>query len=108
MHLFFLLYRYSPIGICSLIAGKVASMENISDVLEKLGLYMATVITGLVIHAFIVLPLLYFIFTRRNPFKFILGMRAALLTAFGTSSRYKNYIGAIKYYLMFIKLVKVG
>lgn len=79
--------RYSPIGICSLIAGKVASMESISDVLTKLGLYMATVISGLLIHAVIVLPLVYFIITRKNPFKFILGLRAALLTAFGTSSR---------------------
>jgi Na+/H+-dicarboxylate symporter len=62
-------------------------MESISDVLTKLGLYMATVISGLVIHAVIVLPLIYFIFTRKNPFKFIFGLRAALLTAFGTSSR---------------------
>ena len=88
MILLFFPYRYSPIGICSLIAGKVASMEDIGDVLAKLGLYMATVITGLVIHAVVVLPLGYFIFTRKNPYKFILGLRAALLTAFGTSSRY--------------------
>lgn len=86
MQLVTLIIWYSPIGICSLIAGKVASMENIGDVLTKLGLYMATVISGLLIHAFIVLPLIYFVITRKNPFKFMLGLRAALLTAFGTSS----------------------
>ncbi|XP_046843152.1 excitatory amino acid transporter-like [Xenia sp. Carnegie-2017] len=86
MKLVTLIIWYSPIGICSLIAGKVASMESIGDILAKLGLYMATVISGLLIHALIVLPLGYFIFTRKNPFKFIYGLRAALLTAFGTSS----------------------
>ena len=85
--IYILPFRYSPLGIFSLIAGKVASMEDIGDVLKKLGLYMGTVISGLFIHAFIVLPLIYFFITRKNPFKFILGMRAALITAFGTSSR---------------------
>ena len=79
--------RYSPIGICSLIAAKVAGMEDIVVSLEKLGLYMVTVITGLLIHAFIILPLLYFIVVRKNPFRFLAGMRDAVVFAFGSASR---------------------
>ncbi|EDO39457.1 predicted protein, partial [Nematostella vectensis] len=77
---------FAPIGVCSLIAAQMASMEDIMGSLSMLGLYMATVIAGLLAHALFILPLLFIIATRRNPLTFICGMRDALLTAFGTSS----------------------
>lgn len=80
--------RFSPIGICSLIAGKLAGMEDIKDNLESLGLYMLTVIVGLLIHALFTLPIIYFVIVRKNPLHFFFGMGSALLTAFGTSSRF--------------------
>ncbi|XP_046843140.1 excitatory amino acid transporter 2-like isoform X2 [Xenia sp. Carnegie-2017] len=77
---------FSPIGICSLIAGKLAGMENIKDNLEGLGMYMMTVIVGLFIHAFITLPIIYIVVVRKNPIPVFFGMSNAFLTAFGTSS----------------------
>lgn len=77
---------YSPIGIWSLIVAKFASMSDIEGTFEKLALYMVTVIVGLIIHSFIVLPAIFTIVTRKNPLKFALGLVKALLTAFGTSS----------------------
>lgn len=77
---------YSPIGIWSLVTSKFASMDDISGTFEGLAYYMATVIAGLVIHSLIVLPLTYFVLTRRNPLVFMKGTVQALLTAFGTSS----------------------
>ena len=65
---------YSPIGICSLIAAKFAEMENIAGTFSSLALFMVTVILGLAVHGLLVLPLLYFIFTRKNPYKFLKGM----------------------------------
>jgi len=86
MELVTIVMWYSPIGIWSLIAAKFGSMNNISGVFESLGLYMTTVICGLIVHSFIVLPGMYFLVTRKNPITFIKGIVQALLTAFGTSS----------------------
>ena len=78
----------SPVGICFLVAGAIVNAEDIGSVFESLALYIGTCITGLIIHSFVVYPLLYFIFTRKNPLKFFSGMIEPAITAFGTSSRY--------------------
>ena len=80
--------RYSPIGIIFLVATKLIEMEDPSTVFVQLGYYMLTVLVGLGIHGFIVLPLVYFIATRRNPYLFMYKMLKALLAAWGTASRY--------------------
>ena len=80
-------HRFSPIGICSLIAAKVAGMDDVLTALNMVGMYMVTIISGLLIHALVVLPAVYLVVTRRNPFQFLVGMRDALVTAFGISSR---------------------
>ena len=79
--------RYSPIGICSMIAAKLAAMADILGELKLLGMFMVTVIVGLLIHALVVLPIIYLAFTRKNPYRFIKGLREAMVTAFGTDSR---------------------
>ncbi|XP_039271422.2 excitatory amino acid transporter 3-like [Styela clava] len=76
----------SPVGIAFLIAGKIAEVEKLEEIMAKLGLYVVTVLTGTLIHGFITLPALYFVTTRKNPFKFIAGMSQALLTAWATAS----------------------
>lgn len=45
-----------------------------------------TVMVGLTIHGMIVLPAIFFLVTRRNPFSFIYGLLPAMVTALGTSS----------------------
>lgn len=79
--------RYAPLGIMFLIAGKIVEMDDISEMGGQLAMYTITVIIGLTIHAVIVLPSLYFLVTRKNPFVFIAGLLQALVTALGTSSR---------------------
>ncbi|EAW84457.1 solute carrier family 1 (high affinity aspartate/glutamate transporter), member 6, isoform CRA_b, partial [Homo sapiens] len=61
-------------------------MEDMAVLGGQLGMYTLTVIVGLFLHAGIVLPLIYFLVTHRNPFPFIGGMLQALITAMGTSS----------------------
>nr|KAF6356021.1 solute carrier family 1 member 3 [Myotis myotis] len=69
-----------------MIAGKIVEMEDMGVIGGQLAMYTMTVIIGLLIHAVIVLPLLYFLVTRKNPWVFIGGLLQALITALGTSS----------------------
>lgn len=77
----------SPIGIFFLTISQVIGMDDLNVVAGKLGLYLITVIGGIVFHGFVVLPLIYYLFTRKNPYLFIVGMGQAIVTAFGTGSR---------------------
>ncbi|KAM3843498.1 excitatory amino acid transporter 1 isoform 1-T1 [Vipera latastei] len=86
MRLVALIMWYAPLGILFLIAGKIVEMEDMGVIGGQLAMYTVTVIIGLLIHAIIVLPLLYFFITRKNPWVFIGGLLQALITALGTSS----------------------
>uniref|UniRef100_A0A3B4BBW2 Amino acid transporter n=1 Tax=Periophthalmus magnuspinnatus TaxID=409849 RepID=A0A3B4BBW2_9GOBI len=64
----------------------IMEMDDITAMGGQLGMYTVTVICGLLVHAILVLPTLYFVVTRKNPFVFIGGLLQALITALGTSS----------------------
>lgn len=81
------LYRYAPLGIMFLVAGKIVEMEDVGTLFASLGKYIACCIIGHAIHGLLVLPAIYFIITRKNPYTFLWGIFTALATAFGTSSR---------------------
>ena len=42
--------------------------------MSQLGMYMVTVLGGIAIHFFIVLPLIFFAFTRQNPVQYYINM----------------------------------
>ncbi|KAK1152523.1 excitatory amino acid transporter 1 isoform X1 [Acipenser oxyrinchus oxyrinchus] len=86
MRLVAIIIWYAPVGIMFLISGKVLEMKDLAQMGGQLGMYTVTVIVGLLIHALFVLPLLYFIVARKNPYLFIGGLLQALITALGTSS----------------------
>ncbi|XP_066566318.1 solute carrier family 1 member 9 [Amia ocellicauda] len=77
---------YSPIGIASLICGKIAAIGDLETVARQLGMYMVTVMVGLCIHGGLILPLIFFTVTRKNPFHFYAGIFQAWITALGTAS----------------------
>lgn len=86
----------SPVGIMFLVASEVLKIENIGQVVGSLGFYFATVCFGLGIQGFIILPLLYFLLARRNPFTFLRNISSAVVTGFGTASRYVKILYFIK------------
>ncbi|XP_070573847.1 excitatory amino acid transporter-like [Ptychodera flava] len=86
MQMVLIVMWYSPVGIMSLIAAKLLSMGDLESVLAQLGMYMLTVIIGLIIHGFMVLPGLFFVITRKNPFVYFFGVLQAWITALGTAS----------------------
>ncbi|KAF4532786.1 hypothetical protein B566_EDAN003568 [Ephemera danica] len=76
----------SPIGVLFLIAAKLLEMDSFEVIVGQLGMYFLTVLFGIFFHGFVVLPILFFIFTRTLPFRFIGNMAQTLATAFSTAS----------------------
>ncbi|RKG40360.1 dicarboxylate/amino acid:cation symporter [Acinetobacter rongchengensis] len=76
--------KLAPIGIFALLA-KLISTEDIS-ILSRLAEFAAVVTGTTIFHGAVVLPLLLWIFGRMSPITFFRGTRAALITAFATSS----------------------
>ena len=56
--------------------------------IEQFGWYSVTVLVGLAVHGFLILPSIYVIFTRKNPIVLLFQMTEALFVALATSSRY--------------------
>ncbi|XP_048828078.1 excitatory amino acid transporter 2-like [Brienomyrus brachyistius] len=86
MRLVIMIMWYSPLGIACLICGKIISIKDLEVVAQQLGMYMVTVVVGLIIHGAIFLPLIYFAIVRKNPYSFFMGIFQAWITALGTAS----------------------
>ncbi|KAK7901452.1 hypothetical protein WMY93_018221 [Mugilogobius chulae] len=80
------LARYIPFGIMFLVGSKIVEMEDVVLLVTSLGKYIFASILGHIIHGCIVLPLIYFGFTRKNPFSFLSGLITPFTTAFATCS----------------------
>jgi proton glutamate symport protein len=76
--------KLAPLGVLGLITKAVsdAGLQMFVD----LSKYIGTIATGLSLHFFIVLPALFFLFTRLNPLLHLRAMAPAFITAFSTSS----------------------
>ena len=49
----------APVGVCFLIAEQIVIMDDPAETFKSLAWYFGTVMLGLAIHGFIILPLLY-------------------------------------------------
>ena len=79
-------FRFTPVGVASLLARTIASSKDTSGEFKQLGMYLVTVILGLLIWSLIVVPVVYFVIRRCNPFRFLLTLMEAVLIVFATSS----------------------
>ncbi len=78
-----------PAGIFGLIVSRLVEVGGGDAVIiemKKISYYIFTVITGLAVHGLIVLPLLLWLLTGRNPISYLSGMGKALFVAFSTAS----------------------
>lgn len=78
--------RLAPLGIFGLVAVVVAEHTGNSDLFASLGKYMLTVVTGLLFHALITLPLVLLVIAKVNPLKHYKAMLTPIITAFSTAS----------------------
>ena len=76
--------RVLPIGVFGLI---VTAVGNIGfGVIEQVGKYMITIALGLTVHILVVLPAIFYLFTRISPAAHYRAMGSAMAMAFSTSS----------------------
>ena len=79
--------RFTPLGVFAIVAKEVAkNADSLGNIAGSLGIYMLTVLIGLIIHGAIILPLLVKFLGKANPYKHFRNMATPLLTAFSTSS----------------------
>jgi len=76
--------KLAPFGVAALIFSVTSRFGF--DLLKALGVYVITVLVGLVLHQFGVFSILVRIFARYNPLKFFKKVETVMLTAFSTSS----------------------
>ena len=83
----------SPVGVAALFVQTLLDpkLADLPSFFESLGSYMFAVVAGLGLHGFVVLPLIYFVVTKRSPLAFLKAMVPALLTAFSTASSSATY-----------------
>ncbi len=81
-----LIMAYSPLGVLALMAGMVADTAGNMELIGALGLYVLTVVLGLLLMIFLFYPLLIHFFTRIPVRKFLKTMSPVQLLAFTTSS----------------------
>ena len=89
MKIVHLLMYFAPLGVFALIASKLGAAGG-GDLflaeLYKVGKYAATVISALMIHGLVVLPIILYLTTYRSPFIYFKNVTEALTTAFSTAS----------------------
>lgn len=82
--------KFTPYGVFGIVAVVVAKQAGDTSALLKtanrLGIYMVAVLSGLIIHAIIILPLILKLFGKINPYTHFKALTTPLLTAFSTSS----------------------
>ena len=85
-----LIIKFTPYGVFGIVALTVSRQASdtaaLLNIANRLGLYMIAVMSGLFIHAIIVLPLILRLVGRINPYTHFKALRIPLITAFSTSS----------------------
>lgn len=81
-----IIMQYAPIGVLALMAGMVADTAGNMELIGALGLYVLTVVLGLLLMIFLFYPLLLHFFSKTPVRKFLTTMPPVQLLAFTTSS----------------------
>ncbi|XP_014830346.1 PREDICTED: excitatory amino acid transporter 3-like [Poecilia mexicana] len=71
---------YLPIGLLFLVVEHVLAVKDWRAIIKLVRL-TGVIFLGLAIHSFLVLPLIYFVFTKRNPFLIFIQVSRALFTS---------------------------
>ncbi|KAJ8309688.1 hypothetical protein KUTeg_011553 [Tegillarca granosa] len=85
----------TPIGVTSLVIVSISDVDDIGDVFEKLGLFVATVTIGIILLHVVFLPLILFLTTRRNPYAYIVSIGKAWMIGFAATSTFLTAVAVM-------------
>ncbi|KAJ1519683.1 hypothetical protein ONE63_004946 [Megalurothrips usitatus] len=76
----------TPVGVCSVICGKILAVEDLAVVMSQLAWFILTVVIGVLLYQLLIMQLIYYAFLRKNPYRFYVSVFQSNLTAFATAS----------------------
>ncbi|KAF7541529.1 hypothetical protein G7Z17_g11952 [Cylindrodendrum hubeiense] len=79
------LIKVAPIGVFSLILANIMKLD-IGQIGMNLGLLIGATLSTMVIHIIIIVPIIFFGFTRMNPYSYWIKISPAWVTAWGSAS----------------------
>lgn len=77
---------FNGIGVCSIICGKLLVVHDLPAVLTQLAYFLVTVACAILVHQTVVLPFVYFLVIRRNPYTFLFSLTELWILAFAINS----------------------
>ncbi|XP_021366291.1 excitatory amino acid transporter 3-like, partial [Mizuhopecten yessoensis] len=77
---------FTPVGVLSLIAFTTASLKDLVQNFQALGILVGLMVVGVLLHQLILMPTLFFVLTRRNPYRFAVQIGKAWMIVFATTS----------------------
>jgi len=80
-----LIIMLTPVGTFCILIEQIILLD-LADILEYVGILVATSFTALFMMVFVTYPLAYFFMTRKNPFAYMRNFVPAMLTALSTDS----------------------
>ncbi|XP_061197901.1 excitatory amino acid transporter 2-like [Saccostrea echinata] len=86
IHLLNWIIWMTPVGVASLIATAILKASDIENVFSSLGMFVLAHSVGIIFHQLVLIPITYFIATRKNPFYFLGTCLRPWLTVFGPPS----------------------
>ncbi|XP_064456792.1 excitatory amino acid transporter 2-like isoform X2 [Ornithodoros turicata] len=86
MKIVFLVMWLTPIGVMSLLCARILAVGSLLSLFQQMALLVSTVLSGLAVELFVVECLLYFVVTKKNPFKFLGELAYVGLCAFVTAA----------------------
>ncbi|XP_021353115.1 excitatory amino acid transporter-like [Mizuhopecten yessoensis] len=76
----------TPVGVASLICVSIIRVENLEDTFRSLGMFLLTFTVGNLLQQLLLIPSIYFLALRKNPFTFLLSTARPWMTVFGPPS----------------------
>jgi len=83
------LVLWTPLAVFLMITYLISvgiAYNGLSHLGTNIGLFLGTVLTGLLIHLLVVYPTIYYFLTRKNPFRVLYNISEAMLVALSISS----------------------